>query len=79
MEIPCAAEGAPVPVYLWSRHGHDNPVTLNSRTRQLSGSLFIENVTIADAGGYMCEVDNKLGLQRKATVLEVTGTNTNKR
>lgn len=59
VELPCKATGYPAPKYRWLKD--NSPLERDSRFRQLSTGLLIENVRPSDAGSYVCEVWNSLG------------------
>ncbi|XP_076137879.1 cell adhesion molecule DSCAM [Alosa pseudoharengus] len=59
VELPCKAMGYPAPKYRWLKD--NSPLERDSRFRQLSTGLLIENVRPSDAGSYVCEVWNSLG------------------
>ncbi|XP_062407788.1 cell adhesion molecule DSCAM-like [Sardina pilchardus] len=58
-ELPCKAMGYPAPKYRWLKD--NSPLERDSRFRQLSTGLLIENVRPSDGGSYVCEVWNSLG------------------
>lgn len=76
LEIPCAAQGYPVPTYEWfvksEKDDQLTPVQLGGRLRQVSGSLFFNNSTVEDSGLYMCLVNNSVGSERIYTSTIVT-------
>lgn len=59
VELPCKATGYPAPKYRWAKDS--SPLERDSRFRQVSTGLLIENVRPSDAGSYACEVFNSLG------------------
>ncbi|XP_076367083.1 cell adhesion molecule Dscam1-like isoform X2 [Tachypleus tridentatus] len=69
VELPCAAQGFPLPRYSWYKYtgtnqSHLTPVYLDPRTMQLSGSLIFHSVTLEDAGKYVCVISNSAGEER---------------
>ncbi|XP_049806912.1 Down syndrome cell adhesion molecule-like protein Dscam2 [Schistocerca nitens] len=74
VELPCAAQGFPLPSYIWFRShgGSSSPVALGERIRQVGGSLFLRSAHIEDSGRYMCVVNNSVGAERASTSLLVT-------
>ncbi|XP_049954966.1 Down syndrome cell adhesion molecule-like protein Dscam2 [Schistocerca serialis cubense] len=74
VELPCAAQGFPLPSYIWFRSygGSSSPVALGERIRQVGGSLFLRSAHIEDSGRYMCVVNNTVGAERASTSLLVT-------
>ncbi|XP_022256217.1 Down syndrome cell adhesion molecule-like protein Dscam2 isoform X3 [Limulus polyphemus] len=66
VELPCAAQGIPLPNYSWYKYAGTNqtPVYLDSRVMQLSGSLIFHSVTLDNAGKYVCVISNSAGEKR---------------
>lgn len=48
------------------------PVQLNDRVRQVSGTLIIREARVEDSGKYLCIVNNSVGGESVETVLTVT-------
>ncbi|XP_071538216.1 cell adhesion molecule Dscam1-like [Panulirus ornatus] len=73
IELPCAAQGFPIPHYQWRRISGKEEVTVvqDGRIQQVGGSLLIRQVTAADAGRYVCVVASSVGSERAHTTLEV--------
>ncbi|XP_070391428.1 cell adhesion molecule Dscam1-like isoform X4 [Dermacentor albipictus] len=73
-QIPCAAQGNPVPGYQWFRkvRGQALPVMQGGRFLHLDGTLVINQVTLTDAGIYTCFVNNTSGSDTTDTELQVT-------
>lgn len=69
VELPCKATGYPAPKYRWLKD--NSPLERDSRFRQLSTGLLIENVRPSDAGSYVCEVWNSLGNAARVGQLQV--------
>ncbi|XP_015912285.1 cell adhesion molecule Dscam1 [Parasteatoda tepidariorum] len=75
VELPCAAQGYPVPRYSWYRL-RDGPShvikridTSNQRITELNGTLLIRKANIQDGGKYVCIVNNTNGQERAETDL----------
>ncbi|XP_023214188.1 Down syndrome cell adhesion molecule-like protein Dscam2, partial [Centruroides sculpturatus] len=75
VELPCAAQGYPVPIYRWYRNEDSQliPVHLGERMFQIDGTLFISRTIQQDSGKYVCVVSNNVGEERTETVLSVKG------
>ena len=50
------------------------PVKLDERVKQVSGTLIIKEAKVDDSGKYLCNVNNSVGGESVETVLTVTGT-----
>ncbi|XP_076307944.1 cell adhesion molecule Dscam1-like isoform X1 [Tachypleus tridentatus] len=72
-ELPCAAEGYPVPSYIWYRHDGVKLKSLSSRERSflVDGILRIRDIRVEDGGRYTCLVNNSLGSEKAETQLIV--------
>ncbi|XP_076390042.1 Down syndrome cell adhesion molecule 1 isoform X19 [Megachile rotundata] len=72
----CPAQGFPVPVSRWYKFiegsSRRQPVQLNDRVRQVSGTLIIREARVEDSGKYLCIVNNSVGGESVETVLTVT-------
>ncbi|XP_050478320.1 cell adhesion molecule Dscam2 isoform X5 [Bombus huntii] len=72
----CPAQGFPVPSYRWYKFiegsSRRQPVQLNERVRQVSGTLIIREARVEDSGKYLCIVNNSVGGESVETVLTVT-------
>ncbi|XP_076672541.1 Down syndrome cell adhesion molecule 1 isoform X44 [Andrena cerasifolii] len=72
----CSAQGFPVPVHKWYKFiegsSRRQPVQLNERVRQVSGTLIIREARVEDSGKYLCIVNNSVGGESVETVLTVT-------
>ncbi|XP_050461789.1 cell adhesion molecule Dscam2 isoform X31 [Cataglyphis hispanica] len=72
----CPAQGFPVPFYRWYKFiegtSRRQPVQLNDRVRQVSGTLIIREARVEDSGKYLCIVNNSVGGESVETVLTVT-------
>ncbi|XP_071549821.1 cell adhesion molecule Dscam1-like [Panulirus ornatus] len=73
VELPCAAQGFPIPHYQWRRISGKEEVTVvqDGRIQQVGGSLLIRQVAASDAGRYVCVVSSSVGSERTHTTLEV--------
>ncbi|RWS31821.1 Down syndrome cell adhesion molecule-like protein Dscam2, partial [Leptotrombidium deliense] len=79
VEVPCAAEGWPIPQYKWYKVDltSDVPTFLNTlsnlenRIDQKVGSLTIRNVRAEDSGKYICIAANNVGEASTETVVRV--------
>ena len=49
-------------------------VELDSRVKQVGGTLIIKEAKVDDSGKYLCMVNNSVGGESVETVLTVTGT-----
>ncbi|XP_023287725.1 Down syndrome cell adhesion molecule-like protein Dscam2 [Orussus abietinus] len=72
----CPAQGFPVPAFRWYKFingtSRRQPVQLNERVRQVSGTLIIREARVEDSGKYLCIVNNSVGGESVETVLTVT-------
>ncbi|XP_025268073.1 Down syndrome cell adhesion molecule-like protein Dscam2 isoform X9 [Camponotus floridanus] len=72
----CPAQGFPVPFHKWYKFiegtSRRQPVQLNERVRQVSGTLIIREARVEDSGKYLCIVNNSVGGESVETVLTVT-------
>ncbi|XP_044595938.1 Down syndrome cell adhesion molecule-like protein Dscam2 isoform X27 [Cotesia glomerata] len=76
LAMPCPAQGYPVPAFRWYKFiegtTRRQPVQLNERVRQVSGTLIIREARVEDSGKYLCIVNNSVGGESVETVLTVT-------
>ncbi|XP_052739478.1 cell adhesion molecule Dscam2 isoform X18 [Bicyclus anynana] len=76
LAILCPAQGYPVPVSRWYKFidgsARKQPVALNDRVKQVSGTLIIKEAKVEDSGKYLCVVNNSVGGESVETVLTVT-------
>ncbi|XP_076390075.1 Down syndrome cell adhesion molecule 1 isoform X49 [Megachile rotundata] len=74
--LQCPAQAYPVPVFKWYKFiegsSRRQPVQLNDRVRQVSGTLIIREARVEDSGKYLCIVNNSVGGESVETVLTVT-------
>uniref|UniRef100_A0A2A4JGS1 Down syndrome cell adhesion molecule-like protein Dscam2 n=1 Tax=Heliothis virescens TaxID=7102 RepID=A0A2A4JGS1_HELVI len=74
--ILCPSQGFPVPVFRWYKFvegtSRKQPVTLDDRVKQVSGTLIIKEAKVEDSGKYLCVVNNSVGGESVETVLTVT-------
>ncbi|XP_022815097.1 Down syndrome cell adhesion molecule-like protein Dscam2 isoform X15 [Spodoptera litura] len=72
----CQAQGYPQPVFRWYKFvegtARKQPVTLDDRVKQVSGTLIIKEAKVEDSGKYLCVVNNSVGGESVETVLTVT-------
>ncbi|XP_025152797.1 Down syndrome cell adhesion molecule-like protein Dscam2 isoform X47 [Harpegnathos saltator] len=72
----CPAQGFPVPLYRWYKYiegtTRRQPIQLDDRVRQVSGTLIIREARVEDSGKYLCIVNNSVGGESVETVLTVT-------
>ncbi|XP_051153581.1 cell adhesion molecule Dscam2 isoform X8 [Leptopilina boulardi] len=72
----CNAQGHPLPIFRWYKFidgtSRRQPVQLNERVRQVSGTLIIREARVEDSGKYLCIVNNSVGGESVETVLTVT-------
>ncbi|XP_050461772.1 cell adhesion molecule Dscam2 isoform X15 [Cataglyphis hispanica] len=72
----CPVQGFPVPAFRWYKFiegtSRRQPVQLNDRVRQVSGTLIIREARVEDSGKYLCIVNNSVGGESVETVLTVT-------
>ncbi|XP_059046507.1 cell adhesion molecule Dscam2 isoform X25 [Achroia grisella] len=76
LAILCNAQAYPAPLYRWYKFidgsTRKQPVTLNDRVKQVSGTLIIKEAKVEDSGKYLCVVNNSVGGESVETVLTVT-------
>ncbi|XP_036142495.1 Down syndrome cell adhesion molecule-like protein Dscam2 isoform X3 [Monomorium pharaonis] len=74
--LPCPVQGFPAPAFRWYKFiegtSRRQPVQLNERVRQVSGTLIIREARVEDSGKYLCIVNNSVGGESVETVLTVT-------
>ncbi|XP_052739493.1 cell adhesion molecule Dscam2 isoform X33 [Bicyclus anynana] len=72
----CQAQASPIPIYRWYKFidgsARKQPVALNDRVKQVSGTLIIKEAKVEDSGKYLCVVNNSVGGESVETVLTVT-------
>nr|XP_012136984.1 PREDICTED: Down syndrome cell adhesion molecule-like protein Dscam2 isoform X6 [Megachile rotundata] len=72
----CQAQAHPLPIFRWYKFiegsSRRQPVQLNDRVRQVSGTLIIREARVEDSGKYLCIVNNSVGGESVETVLTVT-------
>ncbi|XP_069356507.1 cell adhesion molecule Dscam1 isoform X33 [Maniola hyperantus] len=76
LTILCPAQAFPVPLFRWYKFidgtARKQPVALNDRVKQVSGTLIIKEAKVEDSGKYLCVVNNSVGGESVETVLTVT-------
>ncbi|XP_024939105.1 Down syndrome cell adhesion molecule-like protein Dscam2 isoform X42 [Cephus cinctus] len=74
--VLCQGQAHPVPTFRWYKFidgtARRQPVQLNDRVRQVSGTLIIREARVEDSGKYLCIVNNSVGGESVETVLTVT-------
>ncbi|XP_069356482.1 cell adhesion molecule Dscam1 isoform X9 [Maniola hyperantus] len=74
--LTCQVAAFPVPVFRWYKFidgtARKQPVALNDRVKQVSGTLIIKEAKVEDSGKYLCVVNNSVGGESVETVLTVT-------
>ncbi|XP_073949185.1 Down syndrome cell adhesion molecule 1 isoform X9 [Choristoneura fumiferana] len=74
--LQCPAQAFPVPLFRWYKFidgtTRKQPVALNDRVKQVSGTLIIKEAKVEDSGKYLCVVNNSVGGESVETVLTVT-------
>ncbi|XP_063893537.1 cell adhesion molecule Dscam1 isoform X7 [Helicoverpa armigera] len=72
----CPAQAFPLPLFRWYKFvegtTRKQPVTLDDRVKQVSGTLIIKEAKVEDSGKYLCVVNNSVGGESVETVLTVT-------
>ncbi|VVD03841.1 unnamed protein product [Leptidea sinapis] len=76
LTLLCPAQAFPVPIFRWYKFiegtARKQPVVLNDRVKQVSGTLIIKEAKVEDSGKYLCVVNNSVGGESVETVLTVT-------
>ncbi|XP_048260949.1 Down syndrome cell adhesion molecule-like protein Dscam2 isoform X17 [Bombus terrestris] len=76
LSLLCDAQAFPAPTFRWYKFiegsSRRQPVQLNERVRQVSGTLIIREARVEDSGKYLCIVNNSVGGESVETVLTVT-------
>ncbi|XP_062527447.1 cell adhesion molecule Dscam2 isoform X21 [Bombyx mori] len=74
--LQCPAQAFPTPLFRWYKFidgtTRKQPVTLDDRVKQVSGTLIIKEAKVEDSGKYLCVVNNSVGGESVETVLTVT-------
>ncbi|XP_025152796.1 Down syndrome cell adhesion molecule-like protein Dscam2 isoform X46 [Harpegnathos saltator] len=74
--LACNAQGYPIPTARWYKYiegtTRRQPIQLDDRVRQVSGTLIIREARVEDSGKYLCIVNNSVGGESVETVLTVT-------
>ncbi|KAI8422223.1 hypothetical protein MSG28_006118 [Choristoneura fumiferana] len=74
--LTCQVAAYPAPVFRWYKFidgtTRKQPVALNDRVKQVSGTLIIKEAKVEDSGKYLCVVNNSVGGESVETVLTVT-------
>ncbi|XP_039751105.1 Down syndrome cell adhesion molecule-like protein Dscam2 isoform X4 [Pararge aegeria] len=76
LAVLCPAQAFPAPAFRWYKFidgsARKQPVALNDRVKQVSGTLIIKEAKVEDSGKYLCVVNNSVGGESVETVLTVT-------
>ncbi|XP_067138802.1 cell adhesion molecule Dscam1-like isoform X2 [Centruroides vittatus] len=74
VQLPCAAQGYPLPSYLWYKKEGERYqlVKLDSRFHQIGGTLVIQQTDMKDSGKYLCYVNNTANEDKAETDVIVT-------
>ncbi|XP_054706600.1 cell adhesion molecule DSCAML1-like [Uloborus diversus] len=75
LEVPCAAQGFPLPTYEWSKkesRDRTSPLQIGDRFLQLDGTMVMRKPRVEDSGLYICKVQNKIGTDSTETEILVT-------
>ncbi|XP_051153579.1 cell adhesion molecule Dscam2 isoform X6 [Leptopilina boulardi] len=76
INLHCNAQAYPMAISRWYKFidgtSRRQPVQLNERVRQVSGTLIIREARVEDSGKYLCIVNNSVGGESVETVLTVT-------
>ncbi|XP_063893536.1 cell adhesion molecule Dscam1 isoform X6 [Helicoverpa armigera] len=76
LSVLCPAQAFPAPMFRWYKFvegtTRKQPVTLDDRVKQVSGTLIIKEAKVEDSGKYLCVVNNSVGGESVETVLTVT-------
>ncbi|XP_039751106.1 Down syndrome cell adhesion molecule-like protein Dscam2 isoform X5 [Pararge aegeria] len=76
LALLCQAQASPIPIFRWYKFidgsARKQPVALNDRVKQVSGTLIIKEAKVEDSGKYLCVVNNSVGGESVETVLTVT-------
>ncbi|KAG8038033.1 hypothetical protein G9C98_006358 [Cotesia typhae] len=71
VEIPCRAAGEPKPVIQWKKDGSALEPRVSSIKISRGGSLYIQNISLADSGRYECTAVNNNGRVTAQCLLQV--------
>ncbi|XP_071947832.1 hemicentin-1-like [Antedon mediterranea] len=71
--FPCLAFGFPKPIISWRRIDGKNLNTNPRVTVTTGGALHIRDLTVDDAGTYICIAENKFGKEEETAQLRITG------
>ncbi|CAF4862530.1 unnamed protein product [Pieris macdunnoughi] len=76
LALLCEVQAYPAPLTRWYKFiegsARKQPVVLNDRVKQVSGTLIIKEAKVDDSGKYLCVVNNSVGGESVETVLTVT-------
>uniref|UniRef100_A0A8C3PW12 Hemicentin 1 n=1 Tax=Chrysolophus pictus TaxID=9089 RepID=A0A8C3PW12_CHRPC len=71
VDIPCSAQGNPLPAITWFRGSSAVPIDSGQPTHSLDGVLSISNVQLSNAGTYRCIATNAAGTDTSETTIQV--------
>ncbi|XP_014015728.2 hemicentin-1 [Salmo salar] len=69
LSLSCHAQGTPTPVVSWT--ANNSPYPVSSVDEAGRSSLVIENVTLRDAGTYVCLAENSVGTIRALSFVRI--------
>ncbi|XP_036791689.1 hemicentin-1 [Oncorhynchus mykiss] len=69
LSLSCHAQGIPTPVISWT--ANNSPYPVSSVVEAGRSSLVIENVTLRDAGTYVCLAENSVGTIRALSFVRI--------
>ncbi|KAM9333917.1 matrix-remodeling-associated protein 5 [Symphorus nematophorus] len=74
-QLPCAAEGEPMPFLSWTKVASGASIAQNTRVQRFevhpNGTLIIRNTQPMDGGQYLCTVQNQYGTDKMVVNLVV--------
>jgi hypothetical protein len=74
VQLPCVADGWPLPMYRWYKNGETLDLG-DERFRQFGGHLVISPTKLSDGGEYRCNASNSRGSAAAIRKLIVKGIN----
>ncbi|XP_050539953.1 peroxidasin isoform X2 [Daktulosphaira vitifoliae] len=72
IEVPCKADGEPIPIITWTKDGVDLIKDQNHKIN-IIGSLRLYNLSFTDSGVYECTAKNNHGQDSARGIIEVLG------
>ncbi|XP_028256546.1 matrix-remodeling-associated protein 5 [Parambassis ranga] len=74
-QLPCEAEGEPMPFMSWTKVSSGAIIAQNTRVQRFevhqNGTLIIRNVQLTDRDQYLCTVQNQYGVEKMVVNLDV--------